>query len=259
MFKRKGRRPARRQRKGKGKGSGTRINRSRLGLMPSVQNRNYATITETRAEGTISANLPYGQSVSIGMFPRALAMARLFKYYRLSKVVYDYNPDANTYQAGPNATSETIPFMYYTMNRDGALNATTSLAQLQADGARAIKFTKKIVIAYKPNLAQACQLLQIGGNPTTYYNGNNTPVYDKWISSVGLQNGANNFGGQIEPMPSSAGAASVVNVINTVPYYGHSFFIEQDVSPTGSAVVGFITITCQWEFKEPVLYAAGST
>lgn len=260
MFKRKGRRQARKPgRKGRGKKGGTKINRSQLGLMPSVQNRNYATITETREEGDVTANVAYGASISISGFPRALAMARLFKFYRLSKVVYDYNPDANTYQAGNNTTQETIPFMHYQMNRDGSNQSGLTLAQLQAAGTRPIKFTKKIVIAYKPNLVQACQLVVHTGTPNTYFNGNNIPIYDKWISTIGLQNGANSFGGTVESMPSTVGITQFPNQINVVPYHGHTYFFDQSVSPAGAATVGYLTITCQWEFKEPVLYTTGST
>lgn len=254
MFKRKGKRPARKSRKGR-KG-GTKINRSQLGLMPSVQNKNYAMITESYEIGDVVANASYSAVITIAAFQRAVAMARLFKFYRLAKVVFDYNPDANTYQAG-GSTTETIPFMYYNMNRDGAFNADQSLDQLKAAGARPIKFTKKIVIAYKPNLVQLNQII-LTPNTNNYYNGNNTPVYDKWISTVGLQNAAGGNKGTVDNPPSIAGPSILPSVVNVVPYQGHNFYFEQSVTPSEAGSVGFATVTCMWEFKEPVLYAIGS-
>lgn len=251
MFKRKqrGRRPAHRTRR---RGNKTKINRSKLGLMPSVQNRNYATITESfRDPNLLSANTPYADQFNIGAFPRALLMARLFKFYRCTKIVYDYVPLSNTYQDAATGQNPTIPYFYYNMNRDGAAGGDNTLAQFLADGVRPIKFTKKIVIAYKPNLSQVINVAD-GGSPTSNtYTLGLTPVYDKWLSTDGLQDVG--FVGSTEPVAAQSIAPNVVlQSIAAPPYYGHNFFIVQDDTGTGTTV-GRTSVTCVWEFKEPVL------
>jgi len=273
VLKRKGKRT---QRKRKGGRKGIRPNKSALGLNPAVHNRNYAMITETLKPQTVGgqppyplvANQAYITTTSIASFPRALAVARCFKFYRLKSVVYDYVPDANTYQAGGTNT-ETVPYMYYMMNRDGSDQSSINLLKMQNAGARPIKFTKKIVIAYKPNLIKANQLIvslgPAGAPATSLYNGNNTPVYDEWISTMGLQHGGpNNWAGDSADIPTAAQGNTanplvLPDNVNVLPYYGHSVFFQQQVVPDGASAVGYLSMTCIWEFKEPVLYDIGSS
>ncbi len=192
MFRRKGRRTMRKRAgRRRGRGNKTKINKSSLGLMPSVQNRNYAQITESQRDGLfLNANTAYFDQFNIGAFPRAMLMARLFKFYRCKRIVYDYVPLSNTFQdaptgAGPNPS---IPYFYYNMNRDGAAGGDNTLNQFLADGVRPIKFTKKIVIAYKPNLAQILNVADAGSPGTNVYTVGLTPVYDRWLSTDGLNN-----------------------------------------------------------------------
>lgn len=247
-----------RKRGGKRRG-GTRIPKSRLGLMPSVQNRNYAQITETQRDTDfLSSNTAYLEQFNIGAFPRALLMARLFKYYRCKKIVYDYVPNSNTFQDAASGNSPTIPYFYYNMNRDGASGGDNTLNQFLADGVRPIKFTKKLVIAYKPNLSQLISVVD-NGKPTninTFALGS-TPIYDKWISTDGLQAGqAGSWTGSTEPVSNvpidTTGTLNVLNTIAIPPYYGHNIFIVQD-DVGASITVGRKSITVIWEFKEPVL------
>lgn len=231
---------------------------------------NRATITETciTQDGNgvqhLQANTPYLASTSIAQYPRARQVAACFKFYRLKKVIYEYTPDYNVYQAGASATTETVPYMYYMMNRDGSDTSGVNIAQLRNAGARPVAFKKKIVISYKPNLIKANSLIVTLTPNTSLYNGNNTPVYDQWISTSGLQHpGSPSWAGQVTDLPIAA-QGTIVNplvppdMVNVLPYYGHGFYFDQAVSPVGATAVGFLTITCIWEFKEPVLYGAGS-
>lgn len=251
-----------------------RPNKSKLGLNPAVQNRNYACMTETYKalvgsgpNTSLIANTPYIGSVSIAQYPRARALSRCYKFYRLKAVVFEYQPDANTYQAGTGA-AETIPYMYYIMNRDGADSNALNEAQIRNAGARPIKFTKKITIAYKPNLIQASQLVvKLGaqGSPSlSVYNGNNMPIYDKWISTNGIQQGSTSpsWAGDVSELPVQV-QGDVTNPIippdqvNVLPYYGHSFIFAQQVTPAEATSVGYQSVTCIWEFKDPVLFPTG--
>jgi len=266
MFKKKGNKKLR-----KGKRSVGR-RKLRISSNPMSRIKNYATITETikpQIRGTnttaLQANTVYTSVISIAGFPRAKALAACFKFYRLKAVVYEYVPDAINYQAGVNATTETVPYMYYMMNRDGSdAAAAAGLVSFQNCGARPIKFTKTIRIAYKPNLIKANQLIVTLVPSTSLYNGNNTAVYDQWISTMGLQHpGTPSWAGDQSSLPEYAEGAvtnplTPPDQINVLPYYGHTFIFDQQVSPAGATSVGYVSQTCIWEFKEPVLYGAGS-
>lgn len=256
MFRKRRQQRRRPARKGGRRGNKTKINRSKLGLMPSVQNRNYATITETQRDSSFfNANTAYTEQFNIGAFPRALLMARLFKFYRCKQIVYDYMPNSNTFQDAASGNSPTIPYMYYNMNRDGAAGGDNTLNQFLADGVRPIKFTKKIVIAYKPNLAQLVNVVDNGvpANLNVYTLGS-TPIYDKWISTDGLQNVS--YIGQTEAVDNApldlSGTLRVGQTIAIPPYYGHNVYFVQD-DAGASATVGHKSVTVIWEFKEPVL------
>jgi len=250
MFKRRTqrKRPARKQR-----GNKTRINRSKLGLMPSVQNKNYCTITESQRDNNIlAANIAVQEQFNIKAFPRAVAIARFFKYYRCKQIVYDYDPLSNTFQDEASGGSPTIPYMYYNMNRDGSSNGDQNLADFLAAGARPIKFTKKIVVAYKPNLAQLINAVD-NGQPSNLnvYSLGSTPIYDKWLSTDGLQD-VDGIG-TTEPIENAALPAPLVitQSVPQPPYYGHNVFFMQDT--TGASInVARKSITVIWEFKEPV-------
>ncbi len=237
----------------------------------SMASLNYAMITETALTQLesgathLQANQPYIAQTSIASYVRARQVAACFKFYRLKKVIYEYTPDYNTYQAGASATTETIPYMYYMMNRDGSDSSGIVLAQYRNAGARPVKFTKKITISYKPNLIKANGLIVTLVPSTSLYNGNNTPVYDEWISTAGLQRpNSPSWAGQVSDLPVAA-QGTIVNpyvppdMVNVLPYYGHVFYFDQAVSPVGATAVGFLSTTCIWEFKEPVLYGAGSS
>lgn len=252
MFKRRTqrKRPARKQKRS---GNKTRINRSKIGLMPSVQNRNYATITESQRDtNLLTANLAVQEQFNIKAFPRAVALARFFKYYRCKQIVYDYDPLSNTFQDEVAGVSPTIPYMYYNMNRDGSSNGDQNLADFLAAGARPIKFTKKIVIAYKPNLSQLINAVDNGspGNLNVYSLGS-TPIYDKWLSTDGLQD-VDGIG-LTEPVENAVlpNPLVITQSVPQPPYYGHNVFFVQD--ETGAATtVARKSITVIWEFKEPV-------
>jgi len=258
-------------------GRKTRINKPQLGLMPSVQNKNAAHITETVDLGTFLTNTNYQQQFCILQFPRAVQLCRFFKFYRAKRIVYDYMPENNVSQANTqtkdaqgNVISSTasvqIPYMYYMMNRDGSQYSSDSLGQFDNTGCRTIKFTKKIVIAYKPNLAQLINVIQpnVQGPVQAVYNLGATPIYDKWISTngIGAPIGNNQYIniGLTEP-PNSVQAFQSQNmpyVRNAPTYYGHDFYLEQynglNSETTVSLPCGWSTVTVEWEFKEPVYY-----
>lgn len=276
MYRKRGHKKRGHKRRGRGK-RGIKIPRSRLGLMPSTQNRNYAKITETTDKGTFDSNTTYFSQFSILDFPRAIKMCQMFKFYRCKAIVYDYMPEAINFQASSTAVSTTVetppivtntttngqdvPYFFYNMNRDGATNSfqnnSTGLSLKEA-GARTIKFNKKIVISYKPNLAQVVNYAQQSGNAVAPISQGSTPVYSKWISTngIGMPTQANTSFPNNATIQGQGGTWTSGNnfnfsTLNAPNYYGHDWFCEQLKS--ANSTVGWYTVTCIWEFKEPVL------
>lgn len=235
-----------------GKGVKGRKPRPMLGLMPSVDNVQKAVMVETfQPTPTIAPNTAYGFTTTISNFPRALKMAQLFKFYRLKRVIYECLPDQTTFQAGAGAVN--IPYVYYVMNRDGMAQTGLTPAQYKAAGARPIKFTQKILIAYKPNTVQISDVLlassiPIGSNNNTTIG--RTPVYDKWYSTQGiLAPNANYVAPTVDRSDGSvAPFQQIANNLSIVQYFGHDIFFEQQ-GGAAETELGRFTVTCEWEFK----------
>lgn len=82
------------------------------------------------------------------VFNRAQAVAQNFQEYRIKYVKLTFKPSADTF---PIAAGNTIPQLYFQMNKYQAIPAGASLAQLLDMGCRPIRFDdKNIVKAWKP-------------------------------------------------------------------------------------------------------------
>lgn len=234
------RRGGRKQLRGRGK---PRL----LGLNPAVDNVQKAICVETFDRGIIAANTAYMNQIEISRFPRAMAMAKFFKFYRCRRVIYEYRPDQNTFQAGIGQVA--IPYAYYYMNRDGANGTGQQLNQYQAAGARPIKFTKKLLISYKPNTVHIADVMM---NPVVGGVGaiGRTPIYDAWYATDSLQNAPGYLSTVVavgNPLTQPATTMSVVQ------YFGHDIIFDQQAPAEGD--VGSLTVTVEWEFKVPAFQA----
>lgn len=89
-------------------------------------------------------------SVALGntVFNRAQAVAQNFQEYRIKYVKLTFKPSADTF---PLAAGNTIPQLYFQMNKYQAIPSGASLAQLLDMGCRPIRFDdKNITRAWKP-------------------------------------------------------------------------------------------------------------
>jgi len=214
-----------------------------LALNPAAQNVQKAVCVETYDAGILASNAAYMNQITITRCPRAMAMAKLFKFYRCKRVIYEYRPDQNTFQAGAGQTA--IPYAYYIMNRSGMNSSGQSLPEYLAMGARPIKFTQKILISYKPNTVAISDVLasQIAQQNVTV---GRTPLYDKWYSTDGL-----NFPASYIDTSVGIGNPAVqpANNMAVVQYFGHDIFFQQQAP--AEADIGNLSITVEWEFKVP--------
>lgn len=205
----------------------------------AIKVKHYARITEVV---NFTAPLPNDETnyqFNISQFARATAVAKNFKYFRAKRVVWTLLPEYNTFQQGAAAVS--APQLSFIMNRTGDASAWTA-ADYDAQGAVPTLFTKKRVIAYKPNLVQS---IQMGPQPVADVNASRAlgqrAIYDQWIAT-------NDY---VINLPTAVGLTT--DVINTgVYYYGHSMLwgvTYVDPSPRPLA-----TIFCEveWEFKDPL-------
>lgn len=202
-------------------------------------------MTETYDQGIIASNAAYANQIVITRFPRAMAMAKLFKFYRAKRVIYEYRPDQNTFQAGAGQVA--IPYAYYIMNRSGMNSSGQTIPEYLAMGARPIKFTQKLLVSYKPNTIQISDVLQapIPSSGGTVSIGR-TPLYDKWYSTDGLNFPASYID---TSFPISNPALQPANNMSVVQYFGHDIYFEQ--AAPAEADIGSLSITVEWEFKVP--------
>jgi len=199
--------------------------------------KHYARITETAPFTAIAPNQDYNYAFHLGLFDRALAVSKNFKFYRPKRVVWTYLPDFNTFQSGGTVT---LPQVSMIMNRTG--DATTwTPAEYDAQGAVPKQFSKKMVIAYNPNIVQSVQFVTttvpaFGGNIGV------RPVYNEWIAT-GIYS-------QIFPNP-AGGVNSVLNANTFMQYQGHSMYWNV-TTPGSISVLGSVYCEVEWEFKDPL-------
>jgi len=202
----------------------------------AIKVKHYARITEAVNFTPMMANQDYNYAFSLSLFTRASAVAKNFKFYRPKRVVWTYLPDFNTFQSG-GAVS--LPQVSMIMNRTGDSQAWTP-AEYDAQGAVPTQFSKKRVIAYKPNIVQSVQFVTttvpaFGGNIGV------RPVYNEWIATGTYTN--------VFPNP-AGGISSVVNANNEMLYQGHSMYWE--VALANNVQLGTVYCEVEWEFKDPL-------
>lgn len=183
-------------------------------------------------------------------FQRATILASQYKFYRCSRVEYEYLPSYNTFQDGSGTT---VPYLFQVMNRNGEElpAAPYDNAMFQRMGASPVKMTKTITKAYKPNTlvgTVSSKDIVPATNPTGIPGGNInwtfTPKYDEWQSTEFLQStpsGVESPGG-VPLNPAGFGPST---------YYGHWFYIKQDKDAVAEDPVADLLVRVHWEFKEP--------
>jgi len=205
----------------------------------------HAVITESIDYGQFESNTAEMASLQITSFPRALVVAKSFKFYKLKSVEWIYTPDANTFQGGG---AEGKPYLYYAMNRTGDASAVT-LNGLQAQGSVPISFTKPVNIRYTPNLVQTLNAVAKSGGGGLVDNAiGNTPMYNRWLATKYLVT------------PSSLDATPTgelpLSQFNHPIYYGHNWIVNQT---GGTNTVGYYSVKCVWEFKESQVQTTQTT
>jgi len=194
----------------------------------------HATITETRPQVARAVNVVYQEQFNIQDFPRALEVAKSFKFYRAKSVKYIYTPEYNTFNAQDLID---VPFLRVVMNRTGDQTSLT-VGDISAMGAVPRTFSKMQIVKYKPNLAQTIGVFSTAGNTQDQLG--LEPKYDAWLATKALVN-------QLAP---PVGASPSATAMYNCPWYlGHYAIMSQDGA--SDPIVGHVEIEVVWEFKGP--------
>lgn len=180
----------------------------------------------------VNLNTPYLQIKAGITGARATALAKLFGEYRIKKIIFTYRPLFDTYSSslpGAGNAPNSVPTLYWRMNRYGDTPAAFTAAYMRAMGATPIRLDdKQVTFSYSPNIIQSQQ--NVAGATTA------TIKIAPWLSTDDLVQD-NNFN------------------LSTAEHYGHTFFVEGGGAGTAQGAVAVLDIKVIYEFRNPRLTA----
>lgn len=187
-----------------------------------------ARVTQTIPTRTVLANQPYVISIGGIVGDRALAHAPEYALYRISKVVFRFKPNFDTYTSNPGvvggAGPVTVPTLYWKMNRFADAPAAFTSDDLRSLGAKPFRFDdKQLTVSYKPNILMA---------QATPGSVSGTVKMTPWLNTDSAPN-------------------TGVFAPSTTEHYGHFFIVECAVNGNGATPAGTFDATIYYEFKNP--------
>ena len=234
------RRPARRPAR-KSKPYKKRAYRKR-GMMNAMKDR--ARVVEVEDFGPVQGNVGQQLTWQLNLYPRALAVAKNYRYYRCSKVEFEFVPYANIASQG-----QAFPELYYQTDTTAAAStAGPTLASMQGRGVLPVKWTSVIKKSLTPailrfeNMETASTADVIDVQPVT-----STPVKYKWYMTDRTFN------------PSQVQTTQYVGPSydpTALKYRGAVFFVN---TPIPFTTIGKLLIRTHWDFKQPLVSATTLT
>lgn len=184
--------------------------------------------------------------------PRALAVSKNFRFYRLKKVEVEFIPYANIFAGGT-----AFPELYLQVDRTqsivggGGISAPVpSKAIMLSRGVMPLKWTSPVRRAYSPSVLRNENFIQnVSGSVLSVASIASTPVKYKWYTTQSQFLGpTNNAASQVEP---SWGP-------QYLKYFGMAYFVDQALAAPG-AVLGTVKTKLHWEFRQPLVTAEPSS
>lgn len=255
------RRVVRKRRAGKPK----RMMRKRRGVGRAYVKRSsdYAKCVEIQETPLIAVNNAGGDSVGAVInfclqdYQRPQEIAHAYKYYRASKCEITFIPYFNLAQT-TGAAGTRLPQMYMTVDRLSNRWIAPTETEMLERGVSPRLFTKKMKLAFKPNLLQELSLETNqpgdGGNNPLGVNvagfQNATAVFDKWLPTQ------QSFGYQANPATGQTQIGQVLapNGVNpyALRYHGAAYVPSiEGLAPGTTYACGDIQVKITWEFKGP--------
>lgn len=112
------------------------------------KSNDYARCVETHEFATLNANIAYfDYASSLARCERASAIARGYQEYRITRIEYHFVPQTDTFLPG----QQSVPQLYYRVDKTGALQDFTSISQLVQTGCKPVRLDdKNIKVSFKP-------------------------------------------------------------------------------------------------------------
>lgn len=212
----------RKARGGRRKGGRRTNNANRMG------GPNTCKVIETLPLQAVALNTPYLFLKAGITGVRAPAIAKEFGLYRIAKIIYTYKPLFDTYSSslpGTGNAPNSLPQLYWKMNRYGDFPAAFNGEYMRALGARPYKLDdKNVTIAYKPSILQ----VQANTAGQTAASIKMTP----WLSTDDT------------PLDN-------LFTLSTTDHFGHTLFVEGGGAGSANGPVATMDIKVIYEFKNP--------
>lgn len=195
--------------------------------------KEYLREVEVVPTQAINLNSPY-LFIKAGITgARASQLAQLFGEYRIKKITYTYRPIWDTYNSsfvGVGNSPNSLPTLYWRLNRYGDAPAAFNGNYMRAMGAKPIRLDdKQVTFSYSPNVIQAQANAAVPGLATI--------KVSPWLSTDDVPNN-NAF------------------ALSTAEHFGHSLFIEGGGAGNALGTVAQLDVKVIYEFRNPRLIVA---
>lgn len=187
------------------------------------------TVAPGQPNATVTDQMFNYDNFTLADFSRAVQVVQGYQHYRITGIKLTFKPAYDTYQQNaPGATANTQkPFLYYMIDKAGAIPNTITLEGLKNMGARPIAFkSRPLSVTWRPSVLQ---VIDQGTNPglgTSYrvspwLNTSDTPSQNNWVPS-------------------------------DVPHRGLFWYMEQPGAGAGETTV-YVECELQFQFKKPLV------
>jgi len=209
-----------------------RVARRRVPRSVNFTQPEWASCTEAIRGSTLESNLIYGPNfLQLQNFKRASQVASNYQQYRITGVTWRFTPRFDTFPATSDAAQAySVPYLYYMIDRIGAIRDSVNLSQLQSMGAKPHRFDDKtIVVKYKPGVLTATGTGQLGVSTANRY------TISPWLNTM-EQESANN------------------TVISDVDHYGIWWVLDTKSLPGDGAYEYDIDIEVNFQFRKALIF-----
>lgn len=168
-------------------------------------------------------NVPYRlYDIALDQFARAIPVSTAYQQYRIKRVTMKIRPQVDTFAAGGG---QTIPQLYYQIDKPQALSALVGLPSLKAMGCVPKRLDdKNITISWSPSVLDAATDNMAGGGTFAKYN------VAPWLNTTD-----NPF--------------AVPAVVSSVDHKGITWAVEQMVGASGSYTIELVV---DIQFRKPI-------
>lgn len=190
----------------------------------------WASCTEVVRGAVLESNTMYGPTIlQMSQFKRSSQIAQNYQQYRITGVTLRFTPRFDTFPATTSGADQiVVPYLYYIVDRIGALRDNVTLAQLQSMGAKPHRFDDKtITVKYKPGVL------------TSVATGGATSVPNRYTISPWLNT---------QDLPSTSD-----NTVSQVDHYGLWYVLDAKTLPGDGQYEYDVDIQVDLQFRKALI------